>query len=85
MPHDLADILNDGLPPTWARVASGAGRAAIDEALAAAEEVDRIIAGLPAESPMESILNERPALLDRSIHRAEHLEALERAMAGSRR
>jgi hypothetical protein len=84
LPHEVSDMLNDGLPPAWARLASEAGRAAIDEALAAAEEVDRIVAGLPAESPTESILGERPALVDRSIHRAEHLEALERAMAGRR-
>ena len=84
VPHELSDMLNDGLPPMWARLASDAGRAAIDEALAAAEEVDRIIAGLPPESPTESVLTERPALIDRSIHRTEHLEALQEAGARPR-
>jgi pilus assembly protein Flp/PilA len=52
-------------PPTEA------GRAAIDETLAAAEEIDGIIAGLPDESPTESILSERPALsIARSIARS---------------
>jgi hypothetical protein len=43
--------------------------------------VDGIIAGLPAEPPVEAILAERPVLLDRSIHRLEHLVAIERARA----
>ena len=84
MPHEVSDMLNDGLAPTWARFASEAGRAVIDDTLAAAEEVDRIIAGLPAESPIASILDQRPALIDRSIHRTEHLDALEAALAGRR-
>lgn len=84
VPHELSDMLNDALPPTWARFASHAGRAAMDDTLVAAEEVDRIIAGLPAESPIASILDERPALVDRSIHRTEHLDALESAIAGRR-
>ncbi|MGD0248002.1 MAG: maleylpyruvate isomerase N-terminal domain-containing protein [Candidatus Limnocylindrales bacterium] len=79
LPHELADLLNDGLPPTWGAFASGAADAVIAETLAAAEEVDRIIAGLPDPTPIEAILAERPALLDRSIHRREHLAALERA------
>jgi hypothetical protein len=33
-----------------------------------------------AETPVESILAERPALLDRSIHRLEHLAAIDLAL-----
>jgi uncharacterized damage-inducible protein DinB len=84
LPHELADLLNDGLPPTWEAFARGAGRAAVAETLAAAEAVDAIIAGLPEEAAISSILSERPALLDRSIHRAEHLEALETALGTNR-
>jgi hypothetical protein len=80
LPHELADMLNDGLPPTWGAMAAGAGRAAIDDALAAAEAIDGIIAGLPAEVPVGEILVERPALLDRSIHRLEHLAAIDLAL-----
>jgi hypothetical protein len=43
--------------------------------------VDGIIAGLPVEIQVEAILAERPALLDRSIHRLEHLAAIERALS----
>ena len=61
-------------------MAAGAGRAAVGDALAAAEAVDGIIARLPAETPVEAILAERPALLDRSIHRLEHLAAIDLAL-----
>ena len=80
MPHELADLLNAGLPPTWNAFAATAGEAAAAEALAAAEQVDSIIAALPDPTPIESILNERPALLDRSIHRVAHLEQIERVL-----
>ena len=78
--QDIADMLNDGLPPACAGFSFDAARAALDETLAAAEEVDGIIASLPVESPAAAILAERPALLDRSIHRTEHLDAIERAL-----
>jgi hypothetical protein len=80
LPHELADMLNDGLPPTWGAMAAGAGRVTIGDALAAAEAVDGIIARLPVETPVEAILAERPALLDRSIHRLEHLAAIDLAL-----
>lgn len=81
LPHELADLLNDGLPPTWEAFASGGGNGVFAEALAAAEEVDGIIAGLPESSPIEAILVERPALLDRSIHRLEHIGEIERMLS----
>jgi uncharacterized damage-inducible protein DinB len=84
LPHELADLLNDGLPPTWDAFSSGAGEGVIAETLAAAEEVDRIIAGLPDSTPIEAILAERPALLDRSIHRLEHLSSVRAVLAGHR-
>jgi uncharacterized damage-inducible protein DinB len=82
LPHELADLLNDGLPSTWAAFAAAAGESVIAETLAAAKEVDAIIGGLPAETPVEAILSDRPALLDRSIHRREHLAQIEAALAG---
>lgn len=85
LPQDLADMLNDGLPPMWGTMAAGAVRAAVDDVLAAAQAIDAIIAGLPAETPVESILAERPALLDRSIHRLEHLAAIDLARAADGR
>jgi uncharacterized damage-inducible protein DinB len=80
LPHELADMLNDGLPPVWGAFSAASGSAAIEDTLAAAQAVDGIIAGLPVETPVEAILAERPALLDRSIHRLEHLSAIELAL-----
>jgi uncharacterized damage-inducible protein DinB len=77
LPHELADLLNDGLPATWNSFAATSADAVIAEALAAAEEIDSIIGGLPAATPIDAILAERPALLDRSIHRTSHLDQIE--------
>ena len=84
LPHDLADLLNGGLPQSWAAFAAADAKAAVADALAAAREVDATIAALPAETPFTAILGERPALLDRSIHRYEHLAALKGALNASR-
>lgn len=83
LPHEVADLLNEALAHAWGAAADVAG-AGVREILAAAEAVDGIIAGLPGETPIDAILAERPALLDRSIHRQEHLEAIEAALAGRR-
>ena len=79
--HDLSDLLNLGLPPSWQAFASAAPQAAIAETLAAAETVDRLISSLPTQAPVADVLAGRPALLDRSIHRLEHLDQIERALA----
>ena len=84
LPHELADLINDGLPPTWLAFASSAPEAAIAETLEAAQAVDRLIAGLPETAPVEAVLADRPALLDRSIHRLEHLEELQKVIAAHR-
>jgi len=79
---ELAGLLNDGLPPTWSAFAASAAEAAVAETIDAAETIDRLIASLPEATPVAAILVDRPALLDRSIHRAEHIETLEHALAG---
>jgi uncharacterized damage-inducible protein DinB len=79
LPHDLADLLNAALPASWGSLASQSDRL-VAETLAAAEAIDALIAGLPAEAPVLDVLADRPALLDRSIHRKEHLEQIERAL-----
>jgi hypothetical protein len=83
LPHEMADLLNDALPPTW-EAFSGAGEGVIADTLEAAEEVDRIIVGLPASTPIDAILAERPALLDRSIHRREHTKQIEKLLGMQR-
>jgi hypothetical protein len=80
LPHELADTLNDSLPLTWAALAAGSAAAVIDETLAAAAAIDDLIAGLPAETPVAAVLAERPSLLDRSMHRREHIATLEQAL-----
>jgi hypothetical protein len=84
LPHELADLINDGLPPTWLAFASSSPEAAMAETLEAAQAVDRLIAGLPETAPVEAVLADRPALLDRSIHRLEHLEELQKVIAAHR-
>ena len=78
--HEIPDLLNDALPAQWAAFASAAPDAVMAEVLAAAEEVDRLIAGLPEATPFPAILSERRSLLDRSIHRSEHLQTLVRVL-----
>jgi hypothetical protein len=79
LPHELADLLNSALPPVWSGLATQPA-AIVAETLAAAEAVDAVIAGLPAETPVLEVLAARTALLDRSIHRKEHLAQIERAI-----
>jgi hypothetical protein len=45
--------------------------------VAAADAIDSLIEGLPAEAPVNAALAERPPLLDRSIHRNSHLDDIE--------
>jgi len=84
-PHEVSDILNEAQPATWLAYAEAAPHVAISQMLAAAEEMNAVIAGLPDSVPVEAILAERPSLLDRSLHRSEHLETLESALSGRRR
>jgi hypothetical protein len=81
LPDELPGLLNEALAPAWAVLVADPGGPGVQETLAAAQVVDGIIAGLPAETPDESILAERPALLDRSIHRLEHLAAIDLGLA----
>ena len=72
---DLVDLINDALGPI---LASMPAEAAPAHAVDAATEVDAAIEGLPARS-VEAIAAEgRPRLVDRSLHRIEHLDTIER-------
>jgi len=51
-----------------------------DLAIEAAAAIDRLIEGLPAEVLDEIRAMKRPRLLDRSLHRKEHLDEIERAI-----
>jgi uncharacterized damage-inducible protein DinB len=77
--HEVSDILNDALPASWAALAADAGALGA-EVVAAATEVDSIIASLPATTPTGAIMAEGPWMLDRSTHRTEHLDAIAQAL-----
>jgi hypothetical protein len=80
VPHEMADLLNDGLQTSWSILAAAGLESLAAEVVAAAEEVDAMIRSLPATTPLAQILAEVPALLDRSLHRVEHLEQIDRAL-----
>jgi hypothetical protein len=77
LPDELADLLNGGLEPFLAAFAGGSGAGLLAEVVAAADAIDSLIEGLPAEAPVNAALAERPPLLDRSIHRNSHLDDIE--------
>lgn len=74
----LEDLVNDTLTPLLLRVPADE---AIGPALEAALAVEQIIAGLSDER-VEAVKREaRLRLIDRSIHRIEHLDEIEVALA----
>jgi Mycothiol maleylpyruvate isomerase N-terminal domain len=70
------EMLNDAALPEWALIPA---RAAADECVRAADEIDRFIASLDADTVARLEGSDRRRLVDRSLHRGEHLEAIERA------
>jgi len=54
-------------------------RIAVEECLTAAEAIDRFVASLGTEAISELIHAGRERLVDRSLHRRDHLETIERA------
>jgi DinB superfamily len=75
--EELTDLINASGIPAW-RIVDPRRLAAL--VVTAAQDVDALIAALPAAS-VEGVLAEgRPRLLDRSLHRAEHLATIEAAL-----
>jgi hypothetical protein len=68
------DLINDAALPGWLAIPP---RAAVDECLAAAEEIDRFLGSLETDVVTELVRDRRERLVDRSIHRGEHLAVLE--------
>jgi len=81
MPPGLADLINGGLEPALAALSAGNGAGLLSEVISAARDVDGLIASLPPQAPIASVLAERPTLLDRSKHRAEHVGQIEDGLA----
>jgi hypothetical protein len=74
----LVDVLNDALVRLLAAVPDAQAGAT---ALAAAREVEAVVAGLPAET-VEAVRTEgRTRLVDRSLHRSEHLDEIAGTLA----
>lgn len=73
----LEDLVNDTLTPLLLRVPA---EEAVDPALEAALVVGQLIAGLSDERVEAVQSEERIRLLDRSIHRIEHLDEIEAAL-----
>ncbi len=74
---EVVDLVNAALMDEWRAVRPAQ---AAELALAAADAVDRFVAAVPEEQTAELLAAGRERLLDRSRHRAEHLEAIERAL-----
>jgi len=82
LPDDLSDLLNAALEPSLAAFSAGSQSGVLTEVVAAAEAIDDLIAGLPEEVPVASILADRPRSLDRSLHRHGHLDDIEQGLIG---
>jgi hypothetical protein len=74
---ELVDMINDALGPILAGMPAGT---APTHAVDAAAEVDAAIERLPARSIDAIAAEGRPRLVDRSLHRIEHLDTIERLL-----
>jgi hypothetical protein len=72
----LLDLINDASLRQWNAIPS---RTAVDECLTAAGELDRLVASLESDLVDEVVREGRERLVDRSLHRGEHLETIESA------
>jgi hypothetical protein len=73
----LTEFINAAGMAQWrATLPAAAG----DLATGAAAAIDRLVDGLPADVLDEIRAMKRPRLLDRSLHRKEHLDEIERAL-----
>ncbi len=79
-----ADAVNDAMKPLCLAIAV---RETANLALQAAEAVDTELESLPehVRAGIENLVREGKFRLDRSIHRNEHIDLIERALAESRR
>jgi hypothetical protein len=75
----LTDLINGAAMPAWRAVEPDHLGGLV---LAAAERVDALIVRLPDGSVAGVLEEGRPRLLDRSLHRGEHLAIVETALAG---
>ena len=77
-PHPIdgahQDLINEAALPGWTAIPP---KAALDACLTAAEELDRFIGSLETGVVVELERGHRERLIDRSLHRGDHLDVLE--------
>jgi hypothetical protein len=73
----VAQLINEALMDEWRALAP---RTAAALALAAAEAVEQLVAGLPDDVVAEAQALGRGRLVDRSVHWNEHLSQIEEAL-----
>jgi hypothetical protein len=74
-----ADVINDAMVPQWKALPP---RVAADDAVAAAEAVDQMVASISDKLAQEIRSHANGVRLDRAKHRREHLDQIERLLAG---
>jgi hypothetical protein len=72
----VQDLVNDACLQQWLLIPP---RTAFRDCLAAASEVDALIRSLKADVVLEVVQARRERLVDRSLHRREHVDTLETA------
>jgi hypothetical protein len=73
------ELINQAGLPGWVVIPP---RAAVEECLASAAAIDDLIESLEPDAITQVLKAGRERLVDRSIHRAEHLDTIERAFPG---
>jgi hypothetical protein len=78
LPFDdaLLELINDASLQQWAVIPP---QTAVQDCLAAAVEIDALIRSLEADVVSEVVQEHRERLVDRSLHRGEHLNTVEAA------
>ncbi len=74
---DGEGVINDVRLPVWREVPP---REAMEQAIRTAEALDRIVEDLSPEEA-EAVAAQRYRVLDRSMHRSEHLDEIEAALS----
>ena len=78
LPFDdaLLELINDASLQQWGVIPA---RTAVRDCLATAEDIDALIRSLEAGVVSEVVRERRERLVDRSLHRGEHLNTIETA------
>lgn len=72
----VIELVNAAALPQWNATSQ---HAALADLMSAIDEIDKIISTVPPEEASD-IMQSRPRLVDRSLHRNEHLDQIERAL-----